>query len=212
MPGSEEIIWFKDPAGFLQNDRLAKFIPEARSPLSDQLNAIMRFALYYGAFIFVFRRSYAAVYVPLVTAAVTYAVYAADEAGDQERESMRAERGEGKDEVTGETCTMPDRSNPFMNVLLSDYELDPARPRACDLSRPAVARAAEAMFEHNLYRDSDDVFNRNASSRSFYTTPSTTIPNDQAGFANWLYGMPRTCKEGNGEMCAVHVHKFMPGT
>ena len=208
----EEVIWFKDPAAFMRNERLSKFIPEAHSPLPDQLNAILRFALYYGAFIFVFRRSYAAVYVPLVTAAVTYFVYIAEEVDQKKRESLRNEQGEGRDEVTGQACTMPDRSNPFMNVLLTDYGSNPTRPPACNISRPAVSKAAEAMFEHNLYRDSDDVFNRNASSRQFYTTPSTTIPNDQAGFANWLYRVPRTCKEGNGDMCSVHIHKFLPGT
>lgn len=212
MPGTDETIWFKDPIGFLQNERLSKFIPESHSPLSDQLNAIMRFALYYGAFIFVFRRSYAAVYVPLVIAVITYLVYTTEDGALRERESMRTQRNEGVDDITGESCTMPNRSNPFMNVLLSDYESNPTRPRACDISRPKNAQAAEAMFEHNLYRDADDVFNRNASSRNFYTTASTTIPNDQAGFANWLYGMPKTCKEGDGDVCAVHVHKFLPGT
>jgi len=34
------------------------------------------------------------------------------------------------------------------------------------------------------------------SKRQFYRTPSTTIPNDQTGFAKWLYQVPgKTCKE-----------------
>ncbi len=36
--------------------------------------------------------------------------------------------------------------------------------------------------------------------RQFYIMPSTTIPNDQTGFAKWLYTLPETCKE-NQKYC-----------
>ena len=31
--------------------------------------------------------------------------------------------------------------------------------------------------------------------------PNTTVPNNQGDFAQWLYGVPKTCKEGNGNQC-----------
>ena len=36
------------------------------------------------------------------------------------------------------------------------------------------------------YRDPNDIYNRISSERQFYTTPNTTVPNDQTGFAKWL--------------------------
>jgi hypothetical protein len=36
--------------------------------------------------------------------------------------------------------------------------------------------------------------------------PSTSVPNDQGSFADWLYRIPgKTCKEGGREAC-------LPGT
>jgi hypothetical protein len=89
-------------------------------------------------------------------------------------------------------CTKPTRDNPFMNVLPFEYETNPDRSPACDIQRSSVQRRAEALFEQTgslggLPRNSDDIFHRSANSRQFVTNPVTTIPNDQTGFANWLY-------------------------
>lgn len=60
----------------------------------------------------------------------------------------------------------------------------------------------EDNFDNKLYKNVDDAFNRNSSSRQFYTTANTTIPNDQTGFAHWLYYVnDKTCKEKNGLKC-----------
>ena len=61
-------------------------------------------------------------------------------------------------------------------------------------------------FKNDLYNDVSDIFNRNNSQRSFYTVPSTTFPNEQNKFANWLYKLPKTCKEGNGFQCVGNNH------
>ena len=57
----------------------------------------------------------------------------------------------------------------------------------------------DAKYFKDIYRDIDDAFDRKSSFRNFYTMPSTSIPNDQMEFANWLYGSKeKTQKEGNG--------------
>jgi hypothetical protein len=38
--------------------------------------------------------------------------------------------------------------------------------------------------------------------RNFYSTPNTTIPNDQKAFAEFCYGDMISCKEGNPIACA----------
>jgi hypothetical protein len=202
------MIWFKDPRGFVREDRLARIIPEAHAPLAEQLNAVLRFALYYGVALLVLRRCLAAVYIPAVVAALTYGVYSANAS---QRATMREDMS--IDARTGRACTRPTRDNPFMNVLPSDYSRNPHRPAACDIGNRKVASRAEAMHAHNLYSDSDDVYSRRTSSHAFYTTPSTTIPNDQGGFANWLYAGPkRTCKEsGGGDQCFSLIHPRMGG-
>jgi hypothetical protein len=80
-----------------------------------------------------------------------------------------------------------------MNVLMSEWTDNPNRPPACGYS--GIKDEIEENFSFNLYRDIDDLFDKNNSQRQFYTTPITTIPNDQGSFARWLYEVPSTCKE-----------------
>jgi hypothetical protein len=205
-----ETIWFRDIAGFVSDANLSRFLPWPHTTTAEKLNAVLRFSIYYALFMFVLRRSVLALYVPLVTALVTYLVHRAETA----RDGSTRERMDALDVtmgVKGRVCTRPSKHNPFMNVLMTDYKRFPERPEACELAANSVSHKAERHFSRNLYRDSDDVYERNTNSRQFYTNPSTTIPNDQAGFAAWLYSSGPSCKEGNGDMCAVHLHKSYPG-
>ena len=36
---------------------------------------------------------------------------------------------------------------------------------------------------------------------NFIQIPGNRVPNDQGSFAQWLYGTPPTCKEGNQIAC-----------
>ena len=207
--GGGETIWFRDPAAFVRDENLAKFVPRSHTTLADKLNAILRFAIYYSLVVFAFSRSPAVFFVPLTVAAVTYGVFVSSSSGEAVVEEKMAalDLSRGR---SGRICTRPSRSNPFMNVLMSDYSRLPERPGACDLGSAAVSANAEKMFSRNLYRDAADVFDRNTNSRQFYTTASTTIPNDQAGFASWLYATGPTCKERTG-ICAGSMPKYAPG-
>lgn len=184
-----EQIWFKDPRGFFADDRLAHFLPERHTSLAAQLNALLRLALYSSVIMILFHHYTLATYIPIGTAALTYAMYASNTSSGKinvpSREGMTRE---------GRACTIPTHSNPYMNLMPFSPNMDP--PPACDVSSPSTSVAAETCFGDNLYRDVDDVFNRRASSHPFYTMPNTQNPNDQGGFAKWCYGTGPTFKEG----------------
>ncbi len=78
-----------------------------------------------------------------------------------------------------------------MNVTLEDLMSNQTRPAACSIMNDNIHK----KINDNLYYDTDDVFDRNPTNRQFYTTPITTIPNDQTTFAKWLNDIPATCKE-----------------
>ena len=103
-------------------------------------------------------------------------------------------------------CRVPNKDNPFMNPTLTDYgsNLQPP-PKSCpSYNNKGVQRRVEELFNEDLYRDVTDVFGKNNSQRQFYTVPGNRVPNDQGNFAQWLYGTPPTCKEGNGLQCAAN--------
>jgi hypothetical protein len=102
--------------------------------------------------------------------------------------------------------TPPTARNLFMNVLLDEIKYNPGRPEAAPVDNPTVKQTLDDYFRVQWFSDPTDVFGKNQSQRQFVTQPSTTVPNDQGSFADWLYRIPgKTCKEGGREAC-------LPGT
>jgi hypothetical protein len=106
----------------------------------------------------------------------------------------------------GETIDMPwtepTASNPFMNLLVSDYKNKPNKPAALSNSNPIIKQGLDDYFRTQWYSDPTDVFGKTQSQRQFITMPSTSIPNDRESYQNWLYKIPgKTCKEGGREAC-----------
>ena len=100
------------------------------------------------------------------------------------------------------TRTNPTAANPYMNVLITEILDNPTRPAAASVDTPQMIRALSDEFQTRMYGDPDDVFQHNQNQRTWITQPSTSIPNDQESFQNWLFRVPgRTCKEGNNAAC-----------
>jgi hypothetical protein len=98
--------------------------------------------------------------------------------------------------------TPPTARNLFMNVLLDEIKYNPGRPEAAPVDNPTVKQTMDDYFRVQWFSDPTDVFGKNQSQRQFVTQPSTTVPNDQGAFADWLYKIPgKTCKEGGREAC-----------
>jgi hypothetical protein len=98
--------------------------------------------------------------------------------------------------------TPPTARNLLMNVLLDEIKYNPGRPEAAPIDNPTVKQTLDDYFRVQWFSDPTDVFGKNQSQRQFVTMPSTTVPNDQGAFANWLYKIPgKTCKEGGREAC-----------
>ena len=63
-------------------------------------------------------------------------------------------------------------------------------------------------IKNRLFQDLGDNFVFNQSMRNFYSTPSTTIPNDQKGFAEFCYGNMSSCKEGDTIQCSKNNRRL----
>ena len=98
--------------------------------------------------------------------------------------------------------TNPTAANPFMNVLISEISTNPKRSPASSVQEPCVQSELDTYFDTMFYADPGDAFGHTQSQRQFVTMPSTTIPNDQGSFQDWLYRTPgQSCKEGNLAAC-----------
>jgi hypothetical protein len=93
-----------------------------------------------------------------------------------------------------------------MNVLIDEIKYNPQRPAARSIQAPDVQDSLDAFFRVQWTSDPTDIYGKTQSQREFVAMPSTSVPNDQGSFADWLYRIPgKTCKEGGRESC-------LPGT
>jgi hypothetical protein len=196
-----EQIWFKDIKHLFTEDNFAIFIPTKDMTFAEQMNAILRLTIYFSVIVFLLRKNSAIFMVPVFFALFSYLIYNVDMSQKTVEKMFLNENDLHRDTFTKEICQKPSEENPFMNVLMSDYALNPEKKKACDVSKTYVKKQAQKYFDKKLYRSVSDVFNKEASDRQWVTNPITTIPNDQESFAKWCYGKNETCKEGDGDAC-----------
>lgn len=107
----------------------------------------------------------------------------------------------------------PEINNPFRNIRFSDYlEKDKSLPNNMDKidreiydfkREEKLNKEGEKLYNSSIYRNIEDVFNRENSQRIFMTQPIKQTPNSQKDFAEWLYKRDETCKE-NTEKCTFY--------
>ena len=116
----------------------------------------------------------------------------------------------------------PSSSNPLSNVLITDYEYNvdkkPAPPSYNEKVNDEILDQAKKFVEESnpdhpdivnkLFNNLGDEMYFEQSLRQFNTNPSTTIPNDQSGFADFCYGSMISCKEGNSFACVRNLSRY----
>jgi hypothetical protein len=113
-------------------------------------------------------------------------------------------------EMVKNKLSKPSESNPLMNVLVPDVYYKPDKKAAAPAFNKnveteinnSVKKNTEKNFndkniDQRLFNDLGDDFIFDRSMRQWYSNPSTTTPNDQKGFQEWLYGSMISGKEGN---------------
>ena len=200
-------IWYRDLVNFFDMNNALVLYPTSDMVYSEKLNSIMRMVLYASIILYSLLNDSKVFVMLIVVGVIIYIMYELDDNKEAfERDRYAKYRGEEDDMYATEDnveheCTQPTRENPFMNVTMNEYAENPKRGRACKMTKK-VNEYIDDYFNDNLYRSVDDIYNKNASERQYYTMPVTEIPNKQHEFAQWLYGNDeKTCKEGNGLKC-----------
>ena len=113
--------------------------------------------------------------------------------------------------------TKPTKQNPLMNVSLPEINGNPNRAPATESYLPATVKQINDDIKQNiiekndldprLFKDLGDQMTFDQSMRQFYTTASTTTPNDQGAFANFCYGDMKSCKENNS-VCTGNIPTY----
>lgn len=225
-----EVIWIDDFNILFKKEYLMDFFPTKEQTNTERVNSIVRLSLYISILLFVYHSNIKYLSIFAFVLGFTYIIYRQNpELKFQVAPTSLFKQVHHNDnqihlnnftpvlnsehieklENDKKTCTKPTLDNPFMNVTMKDYMnidfngniID--RPPACDPNDPEIKKMLDDSFNNNLYRDVSDVFGKMSSQRNYFTMPSTTIPNQQNEFAQWLYNSPKTCKE-NQENCLLY--------
>ena len=203
---SSNKFWVNDIGVLFHQDKLTKFFPDEKMSLEEKLNSIVRLSVYVSILLFVYNKNYNNIYFFLITLVLTYFIYKYSNK-DAQTETIKEhlyEKGKKDLLLTEKKIVKPTNNNPFGNILLSEYQTHPNRDTNIDVDNKQVMEDVSDKFNTNLYKDVNDILNRNNSQRQFFTNPIRTIPNKQNEFAKWCYGKPKTCKENNGHQCAAN--------
>lgn len=225
---SNEPYWFQDLANTIFNIDLAlRMFPTYEMTYPEKINSMVRLSLYIGIVVGLLTSNYLYLYIPVVVMSLTYILYLFRQSELQSElykigpnaklqdlpESLRKKLSKnnmlGHDQKSSMTdildiknCSKPSSNNPFMNPLLFDSRL---RPQGCNPIDSDNQYQIESEYNKYCIKDASDIFNHNSGRRQFYTVASTTYPNNQTAFANWLYKTPPTCKEGSGAQCIANL-------
>eukprot|EP00798_Chlamydomonas_sp_ICE-L_P014867 gene14867-biopygen23895 len=180
-------IWHDDLRNFMgTTEALYSFVPLPGMLLTEQLNALFRFSIYYGIAVCIFCASPKALLIPVLTGALTAAVHRFNVGQRTNTIEMMRNEGLERDPETARLCRAPTKENPFMNPAIGDMGavlVGGTRP-PCDITRPSVRKRVDKLFHGDKWQEPHDVFKRNSGFRQFYTVAA---PNDQGAFANWLF-------------------------
>ena len=175
-----------------RREALLDFWPSSRQTAKERVEATTRFIVYATAIVLLIRRDGRVLALGALVLAILYGLYYNNMIPDGARAVFAAPNVDG--------VTMPTLNNPMANMLIGD---EPTRPGAAWY--PSVKTEVENQWSHihpfERVRDAE---------RNFYTTASTTIPNDQNAFATAAYGkqFAPMCKDQGGRACDPDNSQF----
>lgn len=193
-------FWLNNYKILFDKSKLAEFYPSFDMTMIEKLNAIMRMGIYTGAILFLIKNNYQYLAIPVLIGLFTVFIYKTQldnlELFFTSYDSVTNRQNKEVLTQNREPQTAPSQDNPFMNYIHGVPNQDTSRPPAAkSYNNDYVKNEIENNFNHNLYRNVDDIYNKSHGQLNFHTQPVTTVTNDQNAFASWLYRTGPTLKE-----------------
>jgi len=221
-------FWSENPNILFSPKYIMELFPTSDMTYNQKMNAVTRCIIIASFIIFSISPNVRTLLVIILTIAGIFGVHhykiremdhdkrLAKEGYENITDKILEEHGGVRDPTVFDE---PTSSNPFGNVLLSDYEDNvdkkPAPPAFNDQVNDTILEKAKTMVSElnpdqpdiadKLFKDLGEQYVFEQSLRPFSSNPNTTIVNDQKGFADFCYGSMTSCKEGNMFSCARNL-------
>jgi hypothetical protein len=222
-------FWTKDPNIIFNQKYIFEFFPTESMTYEQKLNAVTRTVILLTVIGFAWTKNLRLLFISAIT---LFAIFALDFYHNKEKINNQMKR-ENFDNPAMSTLTEngivipadvfapPTPENPFENVMMTDYDFNPNKKPAGptykkETSDAILQQAKQQVIRLNpgqpdiadkLFKSLGDQYVFEQSMMPFYSNASTTIPNDQKGFADFCYGSMVSCKEGNMFACARNMSR-----
>ena len=221
-------FWINQPSVLLDRDDIADLWPMPLMSVEQKLNAITRLVFLLTVLGFLVTNNINIIFTGVITLAIFVILYKTQYSLNSVSSAGAGANPSKKEGFVNSQMynmlkphlTTPTIQNPMMNVLLPEISYNPTRDEAAPAYNPEVEKDINHSTEgyvvldfeprnmteaeklrKKLFADLGDKYEFDDSMRMFYTNPSTTIPNDQKGFAEFCFGDMISCKQGNEMAC-----------
>lgn len=219
-------FWSQNPNVILQSEYIFEFFPVDSMSLSQSLNSISRTVIFLSIIGFIITKDVNFMIVLGITLFAIYFYFKSQTKGEGfENPGLAIINDFSYNKASTSLKDVFDKSNsqnPFSNVMIPDYKYNPNKKPAppaysSDINNEILANAKKTVAELNpdqpditdkLFKDLGEQLEFEQSMRNFYSTANTSIPNDQAAFAEFCYGSMISCKEGNLFACARNLDRY----
>jgi hypothetical protein len=211
-----EVFWLKDPLVLINFKYIREFFPTTDMNSIQKLNAITRFSIVSGLVTFLFIKNVSAFIITAIGMLLSIFLYFSPlverdliDRSIKQGVSINPSKvlnyennkaSENLPRIYRKPCLGTSKDNPMMNVPITAYGTEYPYESSCKETLETKEKLEE-NWNHGLFQDISNLWGKRNSQRQFYTNPNTSIPNDQTGFANWLYRKPGVCKSGDQEYC-----------
>jgi hypothetical protein len=182
---------------------MLNLIPLINMSLKDKLIAIVNLIIFITIITTLIFKNLVFILVGLSLIIIIFFIYVYDEKLKIDTNEKLSNRNLTL--IDNKICVKPSLENPFMNPSIIDYFNKNNNIKACDYDNKMIEENVNNYFKSNVYKDVNDIYERNFSERQFYTVPASTIPNDRKSYEQWLYHRDKTCKENNGIQCYNNI-------
>ena len=217
-------FWSTNPNVLLNKEHIFEFFPVEDMTFTQKLNAITRVIILMTIITFAYTQKLQILIVGIIS---IFFIYMLHQYKSKPNEGFVLSGPAGdlveiRESGVQNIFQKPSPNNPLGNVLVTDYIYNPNRKPAPPAYNESVAadivvQAKEMVKNANpgnadiadkLFKDLGDQYMFEQSLQPFYSTASTTIPNDQASFSEFCYGSMISCKEGNAFACAKKNSRY----
>ena len=194
-------VWYENFQILVDKNRVFEFWPGNDMSYTEKINASTRFLIYAGIGNSLIKNDIFPLLVSLILVALMATLVKKNLVRKKKRNHIRKHLNPEQTVKIESNCRKPTENNPFANVLMTDYA-NPNLPEAC--AYEDVKGQTWGTYFANFKQNEYDIYNKEHSQRQFYTMPVSTIPNDQNGFASWLFANNDTCKSNPAKCNPIH--------